>query len=137
MTDNLTPWLVLAAIVALTLVWKGYIRLPTSLSGGSNNKAIAVPIAVPMGYPPSNLENPARGAMSPALNDSDLLDGFSAWQLGIAFAKAAKREAEHGLAQNIANSHLNDMMATFQGPFSVPSAPPAAGQTPNQAVVNP
>ncbi len=101
MTNNLTPYVVLAALVAASLIWKGYLKLP---------------IQVPSAHPP---EERCRSS-SPKLG-SDVL--------GLAFAKAKRREAEDGLAEQIARQAGASIHATFTAPFS----PAPAGQDPNPA----
>lgn len=122
MSGNPLPWLILFALVVGVLAFKGYIRLPSTKPR-------------PASFPPASVVQAPASVPMPAAPG---LEDHPAWILGLAFAKAAKREAEHGLASTIANQHLDDMIARFQSPFS-PPAPPAAGPSPAPAgpAVNP
>lgn len=124
------PWLVLAGIVLVALVLKGYIKLPASgvvqpPAGVVNRKPI-----------PAMQDNTAQSPMPVNNSVEAILDQYPAWQLGVAFAKAAKREAEKSLHQGIASKHLDEMMATFQSPFVAPPAPPADGRNPATAALS-
>jgi hypothetical protein len=120
MTGNPLPWAVLAAVVFVTLAFKGYVKLP--------------PLARPAG---PALPPPAAAAQTPSTRsavDPDELAKLGSLTLGLAFAKAKRREAEEHIAYEIARTAGEAIHATFTGPFS-PPAP--AGQGPSQAAANP
>lgn len=112
MSGNPLPWIVLAAIVAATLVMKGYVKFP------SGRPAF-----------PSAASTVQSVASSPTV-DVDALAKLGSFSLGLAFAKAVRAEAESTLAHTIARQAGESIHATFTAPFS-PPAP--AGQPPLQA----
>ena len=116
MTNNLTPYIALALAVAASLAWKGYIKLP---------------VRAPAAPAPGPTVMTAAGP-SPAA-DADELSRYGSHVLGLAFAKAKRREAEEGLAEQIARQAGETIHATFTAPFS----PAPAGPDPNQAGARP
>lgn len=128
MSSNPLPWLVLAGIIALVLAFKGYLKPPASWARQPANKPFTGPDAV---------QSPNQMQADPRSSYGSDLDRYDARDLGIAFARAARREAEQSLHRDIAFKHLDEMMATFQSPFVAPPAPPAAGSDPAKAAVNP
>ena len=117
MTNNLAPYIVLAAIVAASLVWKGYFKFPSLAKAASNPG-------------PSNLAN---GLESPSAVDIDSLVKLGSDTLGLAFAKAVRAEAESAVGGQFAREAAEALHAKFTAPFS----PAPAGPDPNQAGVQP
>ncbi len=115
MTGNPLPWLVLASIVAGSLVYKGYLKLPSS------------PQEVGITPIPTAIAQAGAGPV-PGV-DIDALVKLGSGVLGLAFAKAKRLEAEEGLARRIAEDAGTAIEATFTAPFSVP-APAGPGSPP-------
>jgi hypothetical protein len=122
MTGNPLPWIVLSAIVAVTLVLKGYVKFPSS-------RTASQPAVPPTNNPVSNVTY-----QSASPSEAFLLEKLDSHTLGVYFALASRREAEANLAHSIARKAGDDIGAMFTAPFS-PPAP--AGQTPSQAGVPP
>lgn len=101
---NLNQLLILGGIVLVTLWWKGYIKLPTSLPR------------------PSLVPSPGRG---------HALDQLDSNTLGVAFALAKRRETETEVAHKIAADAGEQLRQVFSAPFSTPAP---AGQASNAGV---
>ena len=95
---------------------KGYLRFPASTAS-----------------PPSPL-NPAPGVDRPDPHADDL-SRLPSLTLGLAFAKAKRREAEDELAFQIARDAGEAIHATFTAPFSKPESagPPSPASPPPSA----
>lgn len=98
MTGNITPWLVLAGIVAATFVAKGYIRLPMFLMK-----------ATPKSFPTATQATPAAAS----------------YALGLALAQAIRAEAQAAMEDKVARDAMAAIHDTFTAPFSAPAPAPA------------
>ena len=116
MSGNPLPWIVLAAIVVVSLHVKGYLKFPATKPDFQEPSA------------------PGRVPTVASATDIDALVRLGSHALGLAFAKAKRIEAEEGLAHRIALEAGASIEATFTAPFSKPEP---AGQDPNQAGVKP
>jgi hypothetical protein len=113
MTNNLTAWLVLAAIVVVTLVWKGYIKLPSQFRQ---------PRQLPSPRIMNGCDSPIDRAPSPVR-----LEEYGSHALAVAFARSARREAEDEVAFRMADDAARKIRQSFMAPFSVPAPETTTG----------
>jgi hypothetical protein len=121
MTGNPLPWIVLSAIVAVTLVLKGYVKFPSSRTAAPSTG----PATTVQSLDPFATHGPV---------DIDALVKVGSYALGVAFAKAVRAEAEMSLACTVARDAETEIRSRFTAPFKSPAP---AGQNPNQAGVPP
>lgn len=121
MTGNLTPYLVLAATVAATLAWKGYIKLP-GLPVGQATPRLADPCG-PNQFAPSGLTSSSPKRYRNLIDE--VVTEYGSHTLGLAFAKAVRREADEDMLARIAQGAGQDIARKFSDPFSSPV--PASG----------
>lgn len=110
MTANYLPWLVLLAIVAVSLVFKGYVKLP-----GAGRSQQPAPQGQTMGHAVTN--------KPPVIADLEFYDSRT---LAFYLSLASRREAERAFANQVADQAVEAAKAAHSAPFS---APAPAGQT--------
>jgi hypothetical protein len=96
-----TPWFILGLVALAILALKGYI--PLSLSG----------------RPKPSLGSPRSSERAPATP----LDEVPADELGMAFARAKRREAEDDVAKAVLDRAGKTIKEAFTAPFSVAGDP--------------
>lgn len=94
MTGNPLPWIALLGVVVVTLLYKGYVKLPSAPARG-------------------------HGHHTPPQSSSSVL---GSQDLGILFAQAMRREAEEEMARQFAREAGDQIKSTFTAPF-LPPAP--------------
>jgi hypothetical protein len=116
-TATYLPWIVMIGIVLISLVWKGYIKLP----GFGATRCFAPPDAT-------------RPTISPnavyARTSEYGIPNYSSHELGVAFAKAKRKEAELELDTNFAKTAGDALKASYTAPFSQAAPGPAASTNP-------
>lgn len=118
MTGNYLPWIAAACILLVSLIWKGYVKNPFLKAAPTAPHQAVVSYAT---------DTPSRQA---PVN----LEGLDSHYLGLAFARAKRREAEDGIAYEMAKQAGDLITAAFTAPFAKPAP---AGPTPPAAAPNP
>lgn len=118
MTGNPLPWIVIAAVVVMTLYAKGHLRLPALKAKPSRENA--------------NFTS-APDIFGPKV-DIDALAKLGSYVLGVALAKSVRAEAETSLAHQMGQDATRAMSERVTAPFSEPAP---AGQSNSQAPAPP
>src|SRR5690349_3796507 len=115
MSSDVKTLIFVAAIIAIVLYKRGYIRVPAFLAQRSSPN-VSGP-SQPATAPP--LSNTTFGEASPS--EAYILERLDSHTLGVYFALAARREAEANLAHNVARKAGTDIETMFTAPFSPPA----------------